>query len=168
MRSCFPRDQPSTASWWAAIVATYAFKVEGDSLRSNLSCRKESTTPIMHLRGSSRREEHSSRTDSIQCVGLLVEGALAWVMVSTTAGGRPLKSAASRPGATHGGSIDRTRVPYGAKPLREEILPQRNAPGRWGQLGKWVRGNQVQVGQCGATSRTCLLVLPELAQCLCE
>ncbi len=28
------------------------------------------------------------------------------MMVSTTAGGRPLKSAASRPGATHGGSID--------------------------------------------------------------
>ncbi len=27
-------------------------------------------------------------------------------MVSTTAGGRPFKSAASRPGATHGGSID--------------------------------------------------------------
>ncbi len=27
-------------------------------------------------------------------------------MVSTTAGGRPLESAASRPGATHGGSID--------------------------------------------------------------
>ncbi len=34
------------------------FKVEGDSLCSNLSCRKESTTPIVHLRGSSRREEH--------------------------------------------------------------------------------------------------------------
>ncbi len=58
MRSCFPRDRPSTASLWAAIAATYTFKVEGDSLRSNLSCRKESTTPIVHLRGSSRREEH--------------------------------------------------------------------------------------------------------------
>ncbi len=58
MRSCFPRDRPSTASWWAAIAATYTFKVEGDSLCSNLSCRKESTTPIVHLRGSSRREEH--------------------------------------------------------------------------------------------------------------
>ncbi len=57
MRSCFPRDRPSTASWWAAIAATYTFKVEGDSLRSNLSCRKESTTPIVHLRGSSRWEE---------------------------------------------------------------------------------------------------------------
>ncbi len=32
--------------------------MEGDSLRSNLSCRKESTTPIVHLQGSSRREEH--------------------------------------------------------------------------------------------------------------
>ncbi len=48
----------ATASWWAAIAATYTSKVEGDSLRSNLSCRKESTTPIVHLRGSSRREEH--------------------------------------------------------------------------------------------------------------
>ncbi len=28
------------------------FKVEGDSLRSNLSCRKESTTTIIHLQGS--------------------------------------------------------------------------------------------------------------------
>ncbi len=28
------------------------------------------------------------------------------MMVSTTAGGRPLKSAASRPGGTHGDSID--------------------------------------------------------------
>ncbi len=54
MRSCFPRYRPSTASWWATIVATYTFKVEGDSLRSNLSCRKESTTPIVHLWGSSR------------------------------------------------------------------------------------------------------------------
>ncbi len=51
-------------------------------------------------------------------------------MVSTTAGGRPLKSVASRPGATHGGSIDLDAVPYGAEPLREEVLPQRNAPGR--------------------------------------
>ncbi len=45
-------------SRWAAIAATYTFKVEGDSLRSNLSCRKESTTPIVHLWGSSRQEEH--------------------------------------------------------------------------------------------------------------
>ncbi len=58
MTSCFPRDRPCTASWWAAIAATCTFKVEGDSLRYNLSCRKESTTPIVHLRGSSRREEH--------------------------------------------------------------------------------------------------------------
>ncbi len=58
MRSCFPRDRMSTASWWGAIAATYTFKVEGDSLRFNLSCRKESTTPIVHLRGFSRREEH--------------------------------------------------------------------------------------------------------------
>ncbi len=57
-RSCFPRDLPSTASWCAAIAATYTLRVEGDSLRSNPSCRKESTTAIGHLRGSSRRGEH--------------------------------------------------------------------------------------------------------------
>ncbi len=59
-RSCFPRDLPSTASWCAAIAATYTLRVEGDSLRSNPSCRKESTTAIGHLRGSSRRGEHQS------------------------------------------------------------------------------------------------------------
>ncbi len=47
-------------------------------------------------------------------------------MVSTTAGGRPLKSAASRPGATHGGSIDLDagaiwcRAPERAVPSSEE------------------------------------------------
>ncbi len=59
-RSCFPTDLPSTASWCAAIAATYTLRVEGDSLRSNPSCRKESTTAIGHLRGSSRRGEHQS------------------------------------------------------------------------------------------------------------
>ncbi len=54
IRSCFPRDWPFTASWCAAIAATYTFKVEGDSLRANVSCRKESTTPIVHIWGSSR------------------------------------------------------------------------------------------------------------------
>ncbi len=71
MRSCFPRDRPSTASWWAAIAATYTFKVEGDSLRSNLSCRKESTSPIVHLRAvfSARRTPGREQTP-FQCVGL--------------------------------------------------------------------------------------------------
>ncbi len=71
MRSCFPRDRPSTASWWAAIAATYTFKVEGDSLRSNLSWRKESTTPIVHLRGSSGARRTPGREQTpFQCVGL--------------------------------------------------------------------------------------------------
>ncbi len=61
----FPRDRLSNASWCAAIAATYTFKMEGDSLRSNLSFRKESTTPIVHLQGSSRREirEHTPLQD---------------------------------------------------------------------------------------------------------
>ncbi len=60
-KSCFPTNLPSTASWCAAIVATYTLRVEGDSPRSNPSCRKESTTLIRHLRWSSWWEEHQSR-----------------------------------------------------------------------------------------------------------
>ncbi len=37
-------------------------------------------------------------------------------MVSTTAGGRPLKSATSRSGPTHGGSIDLDVVELGRSP----------------------------------------------------
>lgn len=43
IRSCFPKDLPFTALHCAAMVVTYTFKVEGDSLRSNFSYRKEST-----------------------------------------------------------------------------------------------------------------------------
>ncbi len=56
-------------------------------------------------------------------------------MVSTTAGGRPLKSAASRPGATHGGSIDLDagaiwcRAPERGGPSSEEC-----ARGRLGEF----------------------------------
>ncbi len=51
-------------------------------------------------------------------------------MVSTTAGGRPLKSAASRPGATHGGSTDLdagaiwSRVPERGGPFSEECATE--------------------------------------------
>ncbi len=71
-------------------MATSAFKIEGDSLCSNLSCRKESTTPIVHLRGSSRRRSFLR-------------------------------------GMRQGGEVTR----------------------------EMSSGNQVRVGQCGATSRTC-------------
>ncbi len=75
-------------------------------------------------------------------------------MVSTTACGRPLKSAASRPGATHGGSTGLDAFANGTKPLRKEVLPQRNAQG--GAVARRMSsGNQVRVGQNGATSRTC-------------
>ncbi len=57
------------------------------------------------------------------------------MMVSTTAGGRPLKSAASRPGATHGGSIDLDagaiwcRAPQKGGPSSEECA--REVLSRW-------------------------------------
>ncbi len=122
MRLCFPRDRLSTASWCAAIAATYTFKVDGDSLRSNLSCRKESTTPIVHLQGSSQREEHqiTNRLHS-KAKARLEERALAWVIVSSTTGGRSPRSAASR---------DLDAGANGAEPLRKKALAQRHAPGR--------------------------------------
>ncbi len=82
-------------------------------------------------------------------------------MVSTTAGGRPLKSAASRPGATHGGSIDL------AERLREEVLPQRNVPGRCCREGNEF-GKPSPGGPMRRNQQDLLLLLPELAQCLCE
>ncbi len=75
------------------------------------------------------------------------------MMVCTTAGGRPLKSAASHPGATHGGSIDldvgaiRCRDPEKGGPSSEECTRE--------VLREMSSGNQVRVGQWGATSRTC-------------
>ncbi len=71
------------------ISSHYTFKVEGDSLRSNFSCRKESTTPIVHLRGSSRWEEQSivNRLHP-KARARLLERALAWVKVSSTADGQ--------------------------------------------------------------------------------
>ncbi len=61
----------------------------------------------------------------------------------------------------------RTRVPNGAKPLRKEVLPQKNAPGRVcreeNEFGKPGPGGPVRRDQ-----QDLLLVLPDLAQCLCE
>ncbi len=92
MRSCFPWDRLSNASW----CATYTFKMECDSLRSNLSCRKESTTPVVHLRGCSRWEEDQiANRLNFKTKARLAERALAWVIVFSTAGGRSLWSAAS-------------------------------------------------------------------------
>ncbi len=60
-----------------------------------------------------------------------------------------------------------TWVPYGAEPLRKEVLPQRNAPGRGcreeNEFGKPGPGGPVRHDQ-----QDVLLVLPDLAQCLCE
>ncbi len=60
-----------------------------------------------------------------------------------------------------------TRVPYGAEPLREEVLSQRNLPGRCcreeNEFGKPVPGGPKRRNQ-----QDLFLTLPELAQCLCE
>ncbi len=59
------------------------------------------------------------------------------MMVSTTAGGRPLKSATSRPGATHGGSIDLDagaiwcRAPEKGGPSSEECAREVLSRGKW-------------------------------------
>ncbi len=51
-------------SWWAAIAAKYTFKVEGDSLRSNLSCRKKALLSSCTFGGFLHEKNTSSRTDS--------------------------------------------------------------------------------------------------------
>ncbi len=47
-----------------------------------------------------------------------------------------------------------TSVPHGARPLRKEVLPQRDAPGR-AVSRSMSSENQVQVGQDGVTRRIC-------------
>ncbi len=58
-------------------------------------------------------------------------------------------------------------MPYGAKPLSKEVLPQRNAPGRGfheeNEFGKPGPGGPVRRNQ-----QDLLLVLIDLAQCLCK
>ncbi len=85
------------------------------------------------------------------------------MMVSTTAGGRPLKSATSRPGATHGGSLDLDagaiwcRAPERGGPFSEEWPPgaeqlwrtQEGAHGD-GQTKAWPRGQRWMVHHAGA------------------
>ncbi len=111
--------------------------------------------------------------------------ALAWMMVSTTAGGRPLKSATSRPGATHGGSIDLDagaiwcRAPEKGGPSSGECAREVLSRGKWVRETRsgWANGAQpagpaprppwactvsVRVGSLGET-HTC--VRPE-ASCV--
>ncbi len=71
------------------------------------------------------------------------------MMVSTTTG-RPLKSAASRPGATHGGSIDLDagaiwcRAPERGGPSSEECAREVLSRGKWVQETRsgWANGAQ--------------------------
>ncbi len=72
------------------------------------------------------------------------------MMVSTTAGGRPLKFATSRPGATHGGSIDLDadaiwcRAPEKGGPSSEECAREVLSRGKWVQKTRsgWANGAQ--------------------------
>ncbi len=107
------------------------------------------------------------------------------MMVSTTAGGRPLKCATSRPGATHGGSIDLDvgaiwcRASERGGPSSEECAREVLSRGKWvwETRSGWVNGAQpagpatrppwacivsVRVGSLGET-HTC--VRPE-ASCV--
>ncbi len=66
MRTCFPRDQPSTASYCTVIVATCTF-----SLRSNLSCqRKHYFNRASSAVFSARRTPVNSEQTPLQCIGL--------------------------------------------------------------------------------------------------
>ncbi len=97
------------------------------------------------------------------------------MMVSTTTGGRPLKSATSRPGATHGGSIDLDegaiwcRAPERGGPFSEECAREVLSRGKWVRETRsgWANGAQpagpaprpctvsVRVGSLGET-HTCV------------
>ncbi len=60
-----------------------------------------------------------------------------------------------------------TRVPNGAEPLRKEVLPQKNGPGR-GCRGENEFGKPGPGGPERRDQQELLLVLPDFAQCLCE
>ncbi len=72
------------------------------------------------------------------------------MMVSTTAGGRPLKSAVSRPGATHGGSIGLDtgaiwcQAPERGCPSSEECAREVLSRGKWVRetWSGWANGAQ--------------------------
>ncbi len=76
-------------------------------------------------------------------------------MVSTTAGGRPLNSAAFRPGATNGGSIDLDAGGHMVPSPWERRSFFRGMRQGGAVAREMSSGNQVRVGQWGATSRTC-------------
>ncbi len=52
-------------------------------------------------------------------------------------------------------------MPYGAEPLRKEVLPQRNAPGRYCREGNEF-GKPGPGGPMGRNQQDLLLVLPKL------
>ncbi len=111
------------------------------------------------------------------------------MMVSTTAGGRPLKSAASRPEATHGGSIDLDvgaiwcRAPERGVPSSEECTREVLSRGKlvretrsgWANGVRpagpaprppWACTVSVRVGSLGETN-TCVRPRPAVCQCVC-
>ncbi len=85
-------------------------------------------------------------------------------MVSTTACGRPLKSATSRPGDTHEGSTDLDVGAIRCRATEKGNLPQKNGPGRGcreeNEFGKPGPGGPVR-----RNHKDLLLILHDLAQC---
>ncbi len=59
IRSCFPR----IFHHYIVMRRTYTFKVDGESLRSNFSCMKKSTTLTVHLCGSLTERNTCQQTD---------------------------------------------------------------------------------------------------------
>ncbi len=107
------------------------------------SCRKKSTTLIGHLRGSSQREEHQSMNRfHFTLLACLVDGALAEVMVFTTAGGSPPRTSMSHPGTTHGDSTSLDAGAIGC-PLSKKGDPSSEEFAKEGLLrGALVQGNK--------------------------
>ncbi len=60
-----------------------------------------------------------------------------------------------------------TRVPHGAEPLRKKVLPQRDVPGR-GCCEELEFRKPGPGGLVRRNQQDLFLILPDLAQCLCE
>ncbi len=132
-QSCLPRRLTiNCIVMCGQLWQTYTFRVEGDSLHSNPSSRKESTTLTRTTSGvfPGGRTPINEQVPLQSIEAPFVEGALAEVMVSTMIGVGHLEPPHPVQGTRHELQRVWTRVPKGAPSLRKQILPQRNRPRR--------------------------------------